>query len=383
MIDQVRLYNFKCFEALELDLAPLTLLTGFNAGGKSTTTQALLLLAQTLRGARENPGLLLNGSVLSLGTPVDVLNANGSAKTLTLGAASGEIRAQWHFVVPVEDRRLLRVERVDVQDGDGAESMRNGKLDGLRPEWRRAHELLSQIESLIYLSAARQVETEVFPSPFDPGLPVGDVGAIGQYATWWLREMGDQESQAKRMHVEATNQMSIRQQVNAWIGDLFPGAEANALQLAQTNLMQLQLRSGITSNWVRPANIGYGISYAFPIVVAGLCAEVGRTIILDSPEAHLHPRAQSRVGRFLSQMANAGVQMLVETHSDHVLNGVRIAVKEGVIRPEDTAVYFFTGKPDARVIRLSVDRNGTVHDLPEGFFDQAELDLANLAGWTL
>jgi predicted ATPase len=75
--------------------------------------------------------------------------------------------------------------------------------------------------------------------------------------------------------------------------------------------------------------------------------------------------------------------MLVETHSDHVLNGVRVAIKEGVIRPEDTAIFFFTGQPEARVIRLSVDRHGTIHDLPDGFFDQAERDLANLAGWTL
>ena len=170
--------------------------------------------------------------------------------------------------------------------------------------------------------------------------------------------------------------------MNAWIGDLFPGAEANAVPVQQTNLMRLQLRSGITSDWVRPANIGYGISYAFPIIVGGLCVDSDQTVILDSPEAHLHPRAQSRIGRFLAQMSSSGSQMLVETHSDHVLNGVRIAVRDGVIGPDQTALYFFTGKPDARVVRLSVDRHGTIHDLPEGFFDQAERDLANLAGWT-
>ena len=75
--------------------------------------------------------------------------------------------------------------------------------------------------------------------------------------------------------------------------------------------------------------------------------------------------------------------MLVETHSDHVLNGVRIAVRDGLIRADQTAIYFFTGNPDARVIRLSIDKNGTINDLPEGFFDQAERDLGNLAGWTV
>jgi predicted ATPase len=153
--------------------------------------------------------------------------------------------------------------------------------------------------------------------------------------------------------------------------------------LQQTNLLRLELRCGVTSDWVRPANIGYGVSYAFPIIVAGLCADENGTVILDSPEAHLHPRSQSRIGRFLAQIGGAGVQMLVETHSDHVLNGVRIAVRDGLIRPDDTAIYFFSSRADARVTRLSVDRYGTIHDLPDGFFDQAERDLSNLAGWTL
>lgn len=116
--------------------------------------------------------------------------------------------------------------------------------------------------------------------------------------------------------------------------------------------------------------------------MAGLCADSGQTVILDSPEAHLHPKAQSRIGGFLSLMASGGIQMIVETHSDHVMNGVRLAVRDRIIQPEQTAIYFFTGKSDPRVIRLSLDKYGTIHDLPDGFFDQAEHDLANLAGWT-
>jgi hypothetical protein len=380
MIDRITLTNFKCFEALDLDLAPLTLLTGFNAGGKSTATQTLLLLGQTLRGPRNLPCLLLNGPVVSLGTPVDVLNVNAGSKQMSLGARSGEVDAKWYFEVPDGDRRLLQITHAEVS---GAEpKLFPDDLDGIRPQKGLADSVVSQLERLIYLSAGRQVETEVFPSSFGAGLPAGDVGTIGQLAAWWLHEMGDQGSISSRRHPGAAGQLTIRQQVNAWISDLFPGAEANAVPVQQTNLMRLQLRSGVTSDWVRPANIGYGISYAFPIIVAGLCADNGRTVILDSPEAHLHPRAQSRIGRFLAQMGSSGVQMLVETHSDHVLNGVRIAMRDGSIRPDQTAIYFFTGNPDARVIQLSIDKHGTIHDLPDGFFDQAERDLGSLAGWT-
>jgi predicted ATPase len=381
MIDRITMTNFKCFEALDLELAPLTMLTGFNAGGKSTATQTLLLLEQTLRGPRNSPCLTLNGPVVSLGTPADVLNTNGRSKQMSLGASSGEDEARWYFEVPDGDRRLLQIAYAEVS---GAKlKLPAEDLDGIRPRRGMANSVVSQLECLIYLSAGRQVDTEVFPSSVGAGLPTGDVGTIGQLAAWWLHEMGDQGSVSARQHPVAVGQSTIRQQVNAWISDLFPGAEANTVPVQQTNLMRLQLRSGITNDWVRPANIGYGLSYAFPIIVAGLCADNGRTVILDSPEAHLHPRAQSRIGRFLAQMSSSGVQMLVETHSDHVLNGVRIAVRDGLILPDQIAVYFFTGNPDARVIRLSIDKHGTINELPDGFFDQAERDLGNLAGWTV
>ena len=382
MIDQITLTNFKCFEALDLSLAPLTLLTGLNAGGKSTTIQTLLILGQTLRGPRDCHWLALNGPVASLGTPADILNVNAASKHISLGAQAGETAIKWIFEVDPEDRRLLRVDHAEVRSLDQNADLGESELDGIRPPMRLADSLVSKVESLIYLSALRQVEMEVFPSSIGAGISAGNVGPLGQFAAWWLHEKGDQESSVKRRHSGALDQLAVRQQVNAWINDLFPGTEVNAVPIQQANLMCLQLRSGVTGDWVRPANMGYGISYALPIIVAGLCADEGRTVILDSPEAHLHPRAQSRMGRFVSQIAGAGVQMLVETHSDHVINGVRIAVRDGLIPHDHVSIYFFTGKPEPRTVRLSTDKNGTIHDLPDGFFDQAERDLGSLAGWT-
>lgn len=380
MIRALSLRNFKCFSSLDLELAPLTLFTGFNAGGKSTTIQTLLLVEQTLRGPISYPCLMLNGPILSLGTASDVLNTNVSSKAMFIGVTSGDHTVRWHFIAK---DRLLTIDQIEETDGVSrvVHSSGDGDLIGIRPQRSWATPVLESLQSLVYLSAARQVDTEVYPSAFGAGLPKGDVGSIGQYASWWLHESGDDEAPASKRHPDFPAREALRQQVNAWIGDLFPGAEANSRPIDRTNLVRLEFRSGLTSDWVRPSNIGYGMSYAFPIIVAGLCAEAGQTVILDSPEAHLHPRAQSSVGRFLSQMAGAGAQMLIETHSDHVLNGVRIAVRDGLLSPRDAAIYFFTGNRDAQVVRLSVDKNGTISGLPDGFFDQAERDLANLAGW--
>lgn len=376
MIQALSVENFKCFKTLHLNLTPLTLLTGFNAGGKSTSLQTLLLLSQSLRGQHGSSELRLNGPLVSLGSPSDVMNGGDK---VALGVATPDVELMWHFA-PEENRRSLQVAQLDVRTGDSSSSLHASALNGIRPFDREQHvqDAIFLLDRLIFLSAARQVETDVFPIPSDTGGPVGDVGPIGEFAAWWLYHEGDSEVAPVRRHRSDADSRTLRQQVNAWAAYLFPDTEINALPVQRTSLMRLELKSGVTSDWSRPANIGYGISYAFPILVAGLCATKVQSVIVDSPEAHLHPRGQSRIGSFLAQMASKDAQILVETHSDHVLNGIRLAVREGIIDPTLVTIYFFTNRSDEQVIQLSVDKNGRVRDWPEGFFDQIENDLSKL-----
>ncbi len=82
-------------------------------------------------------------------------------------------------------------------------------------------------------------------------------------------------------------------------------------------------------------------------------------------------------------LASAGVQIIVETHSDHLLNGVRLAVREGVLLPEDLRLHFFRGPDgsDHRVTTPTIGTGGEIYEWPDGFFDQGEKDLSRLAGW--
>ena len=102
-----------------------------------------------------------------------------------------------------------------------------------------------------------------------------------------------------------------------------------------------------------------------------------------TPEAHLHPAGQSAIGGFLAQVAADGVQVFIETHSDHVLNGIRVSVAEGTatLREEQTVIYFFRGGNDAgeAVQLMELRRTGQLTDWPSGFFDQTQIDLAALA----
>ena len=118
------------------------------------------------------------------------------------------------------------------------------------------------------------------------------------------------------------------------------------------------------------------------MLVALLTREQGSIVMVNCPEFHLHPRSQSAVGRFLGQMTGTGLQILVETHSEHILNGIRLAVRDGQVPPKDVALHFVgQGGVAGRVTTLAVDKNGAISNWPEGFFDQAENDLAILSGW--
>jgi predicted ATPase len=100
-------------------------------------------------------------------------------------------------------------------------------------------------------------------------------------------------------------------------------------------------------------------------------------LLVENPEAHLHPAGQSKLGRFLARVAGSGVQVVMETHSDHVLNGARLAVaNDRTLRARDMLVHYF-GESQTSVI--SVNEKGELDHWPMGFFDQIENDLGGLA----
>jgi predicted ATPase len=138
--------------------------------------------------------------------------------------------------------------------------------------------------------------------------------------------------------------------------------------------------SGVSSsNRYRPTNVGFGLTYALPIVIACLSAKPGSLILLENPEAHLHPQGQTWLAYLAVAAVAAGAQIIMETHSDHVLNGLRIAVKDGRIPAASTAVHFFRRSGQtAEVISPGMGDDGMLSDWPKGFFDEWENSLDQL-----
>src|SRR5690606_36205710 len=117
MLSSLHIASFKCFQQLDLELKPLTLLSGVNGGGKSSVTQSLVLLAQTLSEREWGKTLLLEGPELALGSVADVLNQNARDRFM-FGASTDVERLQWEF--KAADRRALSVD-LDAVQRDGKE----------------------------------------------------------------------------------------------------------------------------------------------------------------------------------------------------------------------------------------------------------------------
>jgi len=136
------------------------------------------------------------------------------------------------------------------------------------------------------------------------------------------------------------------------------------------------------TNDFRPTNVGFGLSHVLPMIVALLTSD-GRTVILESPESHIHPRGQAELGRLIALAAENGAQVFIETHSDHIINGIRVAAKRRDISPEKVNIMFFD-KSSANmeshtlVHAIRVDANGSLSHYPDFFLDEWSNQLAEL-----
>lgn len=376
-ITAIELLNFKCFMSLRLPIEPLTILTGYNAAGKSSVLQSLLLFSQELKNNSGDGHFSLNGDMANLGNAGDVFCRHSEVTTrdISLAFESSSEAATLGLSLSNAPRGKLMLEKFELA--------RNGKTVTMKsfndaPK-NDESALIQSIRECVFLGLIRQNQSQTYPMPSDSSEKVWDVGKDGQYAPYVLDNRSADLVDPERRHPSETSE-TVQGQCDAWLNELFPDTRVSASVIKSIDLLKLEFQNSKTSGWVRPDNIGYGLSYAFPLIVALMTAPKGGLLIIDSPEAHLHPKAQSKAGKMISKVAASGVQIFVESHSDHFLNGVRIATKDGQIPSNDVQIYFFGGGADASgVASVSLDHQGGLSYWPTGFFDQGEHDLLKLA----
>ena len=171
--------------------------------------------------------------------------------------------------------------------------------------------------------------------------------------------------------VIASTAPTLRHQVGARLDTFFPGCAIDVQQVQNANAVTLGIRTSEATGFVRPIHSGFGLTQILPIVVAALSVPEGSLLLIENPEVHLHPAGQALMGRFLADVAHSGIQVIVETHSDHFMDGVRIAVRDGLISPNEAAFHYFERDGNKSVVTSpELDENGRLSQWPTGFFDQ-------------
>lgn len=366
MIKNLLLINFKCFQDQSISFKPLTLLSGLNSTGKSSVLQALMLLRRSYqRDLLPNKGLILNDKQVYIGTGQDAL---------------------FEYA---EDEDELIVFKIDLENEQKGIWCFNSykELDVLKVESEKVEPEIYKSslfnENFYYLKAERiGPQSSYQTSEFDV-IQKKQLGINGEYATHFLDAFGNQDIPNKKLSHPKAKSDSLKDQVDAWMGEISPEISIKTEQNIQTQIVTLKYSFKGSRGGYSPFNVGFGVTYSLPILVAILAAEPETLILVENPESHLHPKGQSQMGQLLALAASCGVQIVVETHSDHVVNGIRLAVHDRKIKPEDFQLHYFqrqdkNGEFMTEVISPRIDRNGSFDEWPDGFLDQWEQSLIAL-----
>lgn len=351
MIDNISIQNFKCFESIDLSLGMLNIFSGINGMGKSTAIQSLLLVKQSQEQYPSLQYLILNGDYTTLGVGKDILyeNADKDEITFTFNDKSGEL--------------IIKASYEAESDILNADLLNSSIIESLKSDFE-------------YINAGRLSPQTVYEKS---SLYVNNkfqLGIFGQYTAHYLAIHQDDPVE------EDGKSYTLKDLTQRWLDKISPNIKLNIKTIPNTDLAQInyyytQAPTAIKTAEYRPTNVGFGISYVLPVITALLKANSGDILIIENPEAHLHPHGQLEMGELIARSAARGVQIFIETHSDHVLNGIRIGVKNHLIHAEATKLFFFEAVPeDGKIKHIAqtpqILPDGRLDFWPDGFFDEWE-----------
>ncbi len=363
MIRKIKAENFKCFEHIELEISNLNLLSGVNSMGKSTLIQILLLLRQSDEQGALERGIYLNGKYTNLGVGKDILYTEAKENRIK-------------FLVENDGCSLETIydysNAADFLEQTAEVSVRTKMVLG---DWSLFG------DGFHYIGADRLGPQSSYEKSYYEVWENKQVGNHGEYAVHYLQTHELENVENECVLYDGEDNFRLLKQVERWMGEITPGVSLRMEDYGHSNRIGLTVHQAgsMGADYFTAQNVGFGISYVLPVVLSLLAAKRGDLLILENPEAHLHPKGQRKMGELMARAAQGGVQIIVETHSDHVLNGIRLCAKNGKVDPERVRLYYFTRQEIQRdgeqktvpiIENPILKSDGRLSFWPEGFFDE-------------
>lgn len=374
MIKILELKNFKSIKNKKFHLKNLNLELGLNGMGKSSFIQSLLALRQSelLVGGV----LKLNGKYVKIGTSKDALYQYAKKdENLTIGLQFDDFEHyQMEFNYTIESD--VFTQKMFLKD-----------LLGDFLEQYSIQALFS--ENFQYLNANRVEPKSLYNKSYTDVVTNNSLGNNGEFTAHFIETHGnvdvlfdnllhkDTVVKDTTTNVDIVNKTLINQ-INLWMGEISPGVNIRTTSISSEFVLLeyvfKQPNFGNTNRF-KPENVGFGITYGLPVVTALLSSKPGQLIIIENPESHIHPRGQAELGKLIAKTAMNDVQIIIETHSDHILNGIRVAVKENNISKDRVAIFYYDKVVEASeqysvVTDISIDINGELNEYPKNMLDE-------------
>lgn len=350
MISNVEIQGFKSIDSESLKLVPLTILTGVNSSGKSTVIQALLLFIKyNLEINRYSMEELTH--YLSDFSSIRNKSKNAKVIKITVSSLNNEF-----FKLIIDN------------NGESAfcdfknNYIYDSRIDDIRPE-------------IFYLSANRigpQLQAIVSERK---------VGYNAEFIFSHFEKIKRNPLPIELVHFNGSNTIDF--QVSKWLSYVTETESKLVTELVTTNNVNISFdTTGIKG--ISPLNLGAGISYVAKVIILCLMAKKGDLVIIENPEIHLHPKAQAQLGVFFTFIAKNGIQLIIETHCEHLINKISYQVYREEISSNDVAIYYKSNVSTPFQI-LNIDENGDftnsenkIISFPKGFFDASLADLMDM-----
>ncbi|MBF0568593.1 MAG: DUF3696 domain-containing protein [Nitrospirae bacterium] len=418
MITSLHIKNFKSHEDTNLELSNVNILTGKNGMGKSSAMQSILLLRQSYLKNLLSIGLDLTGDLCRIGTSKDAIFMlaetdeiefeikQKNKDDLNFVFEAGTERNAWDELihgsglptgVPTGLAGILKdsvglpggIQLLTRQGKDFATLLRRKDLRSILPLITDSSIFNNNFQ---YISAFRngpvsdyEKDTALVEIFNQMSRKEGRCELIAHYLYYFKKDQVSDKSLTKK---PKDDDLGLVFQVIEWLQEISPNINNVYIEEVAGDSYKVEYSfsrgEGVAqTDKFKAMNVGFGVSYVLPIIVAALHTPKDGLVLIENPESHIHPAGQAKLMELICKSAKAGVQFIIETHSDHIINGLLVATKKEIINPDDSRIYYFDRKISThatQVTNLPVLAGGKIKKPPKGFFDQIAKDLTTLMG---